>query len=142
MPAQWIVDTGFLVALLNQSEQYHSWVTAQLSQISTPLLTCEAVITETCFLLQNIHRGEETILKFINSQKLQIPFQLDQESPAIQVLMQKYQSVPMSLADACLVRMTEIYPDSTLLTLDSDFQIYRRNRNNLISLLIPKRIFR
>lgn len=137
MPAQWIVDTGFLVALLNQSEQYHSWVTAQLSQISTPLLTCEAVITETCFLLQNIHRGEETILKFINSQKLQIPFQLDQESPAIQVLMQKYQSVPMSLADACLVRMTEIYPDSTLLTLDSDFQIYRRNRNNLISLLIP-----
>lgn len=137
MAAQWIVDTGFLVALLNRSEQYHSWVTAQLNQISAPLLTCEAVITETCFLLQDIYQGEDTILKFINSQKLQIPFQLNQESPTIQALMQKYRSIPMSLADACLVRMTELYPDSTLLTLDSDFQIYRRNKNKPIAFISP-----
>lgn len=138
MAAQWIVDTGFLVALLNRSEQYHSWVTAQLSQISAPLLTCEAVITETCFLLQDIYQGEDTILKFINSQKLQIPFQLNQEAPTIQALMQKYKSVPMSLADACLVRMTELYPDGTLLTLDSDFQIYRRNKNKPIAFISPR----
>lgn len=137
MPAQWIIDTGFLVALLNRSEQYHSWVKAQLSQISAPLLTCEAVITETCFLLQNIHQGEDTILKLIDSQKLQIPFQINQESPTIQELMQQYRSVPMSLADACLVRMTEIYPNSTLLPLDSDFQIYRRNKNKLIQIIMP-----
>lgn len=137
MGSQWIIDTGFLVALLNRSEHYHPWVKTQLSQISAPLLTCEAVITETCFLLQTIHQGEDTILKLINSQKLQIPFQLNQESPTIQELMQQYRSVPMSLADACLVRMTEIYPNSTLLTLDSDFQIYRRNKNQTISLIIP-----
>jgi len=94
MPAQWIVDTGFLIALLNRSEQYHPWVKAQLSQIYAPLLTCEAVITETCFLLQNIHQGEDTILKLIHSQKLQIPFQIDQESQIIRELMQQYRSVP------------------------------------------------
>lgn len=137
MSAQWIIDTGFLVALLNRSEQYHSWVTAQLGHISAPLLTCEAVITETCFLLHDVYQGEDTILKFISSQTLQIPFQLNQESPAIKVLMQKYQSVPMSLADACLVRMTELYPDSTLLTLDSDFQVYRRNKNKSITFILP-----
>lgn len=137
MPEPWIVDTGFLVALLNRSERYHSWVTAQLNQISAPLLTCEAVITETCFLLQDIYQGEDTILNFLISQKLQIPFLLSQESPEIQALMQKYQSVPMSLADACLVRMTEIYPGSTLLTLDSDFQIYRRHKNKPITCISP-----
>lgn len=137
MPTQWIVDTGFLVALLNRREYYHPWVTEQLSRISAPLLTCEAVVTETCFLLQNIHQGEDIVLKFINSKKLQIPFQLNQESSAVQSLMQKYRSVPMSLADACLVRMAELYPDSTLLTLDSDFQIYRRNKNKPITYICP-----
>jgi len=137
MTSPWIIDTGFLVALLNRSEHYHPWVKAQLSKISAPLFTCEAVITETCFLLQKIHKGEDTILKLIHSEKLQIPFQLNQETPAIQELMQRYQSVPMSLADACLVRMTELYPNSTLLTLDSDFQIYRRNKSQAISLIIP-----
>jgi uncharacterized protein len=136
MASAWIIDTGFLVALLNRSEYHHLWVKTQLSQISVPLLTCEAVITETCFLLQNIHQGEDTILKLINSKKLQIPFQLNQESPTIRELMQRYQSVPMSFADACLVRMTELYPNCTLLTLDSDFQVYRRNKNQTISLLM------
>lgn len=138
MNSQWIIDTGCLVALLNRSEYYHSWVKAQISQTSAPLLTCEAVITETCFLLQKVHKGEDTILKLINSQKLQIPFQLNQESSIIQELMQQYQSVPMSLADACLVRMTEFYPNNKLFTLDRDFQIYRKNKNQIIPLVIPE----
>jgi predicted nucleic acid-binding protein len=107
------------------------------SQIFAPLLTCEAVITETCFLLQNIHQGEDTILRLIDSQKLQIPFQINQESQIIRELMQQYRSVPMSLADACLVRMTEIYPNSTLLTLDSDFRVYRRNKDKLVQIIMP-----
>ncbi len=137
MKHQWIVDTGFLVALLNRSEQAHPWVKSKISQISDPLLTCEPVITETCFLLHKIHQGEATILKLLETKKLQIPFQLASESSPIQSLMQRYQSVPMSLADACLVRMTELIPESTLLTLDSDFEIYRKNKNQIIKLLKP-----
>jgi predicted nucleic acid-binding protein len=121
---QIILDTGFLVALLNRTEKYHSWVKSQLSKISSPMITCEPVITEACFLLQTIHGGEKAILDLVNRKKLQIPFVLTDESLLIQTLMQRYQSVPMSLADACLVRMTEIYSDSILLTLDSDFRIY------------------
>jgi predicted nucleic acid-binding protein len=112
-------------------------VKAQLSKISAPLLTCEAVITETCFLLRKVYQGEDAILKLLNSQKLQIPFQLNQERATIRELMQRYQSVPMSLADACLVRMSELYPNSTILTLDSDFQIYRQHKSQTISLIIP-----
>ena len=71
-----IIDTGFLVALLNRSEQYHSWVKNQLNNISSPIITCEPVITETCFLLRKIHGAETTIINLINSQKLKIPFRL------------------------------------------------------------------
>lgn len=132
-----IIDTGFLVALLNRTEQHHAWVKSQLKNIPSPLLTCEAVITETCFLLQKIYQGEQTVLTMIEKQKIKIPLRLDEESPSIKELMQHYQSVPMSLADACLVRMTEIYPNSILLTLDNDFRIYRKNKNEIISLIIP-----
>ncbi|KOR37410.1 MULTISPECIES: type II toxin-antitoxin system VapC family toxin [Planktothricoides] len=132
-----IIDTGFLVALLNRSEQYHSWVKNQLNNISSPIITCEPVITETCFLLRKIYGAETTILNLINSQKLKIPFRLIDEFSMVHQLMQRYQSVPMSLADACLVRMAEIYPNSLVLTLDSDFRIYRKNKNEIIPLVIP-----
>ena len=132
-----IIDTGFLVALLNRSEQYHSWVKNQLNNISSPIITCEPVITETCFLLRKIYCGETTILNLINSQKLKIPFRLIDEFSMVHQLIQRYKSVPMSLADACLVRMAEIYPNSLILTLDSDFRIYRKNKNETIPLVIP-----
>jgi predicted nucleic acid-binding protein len=132
-----IIDTGFLVALLNRSEQYHSWVKNQLNNISSPIITCEPVITETCFLLRKIYGAETTILNLINSQKLKIPFRLIDEFSMVHQFMQRYQSVPMSLADACLVRMAEIYPNSLVLTLDSDFRIYRKNKNEIIPLVIP-----
>jgi predicted nucleic acid-binding protein len=132
-----IIDTGFLVALLNRTEQYNAWVKTQLNDISSPIITCEPVVTEACFLLRKIHGGEKTILDFINSKKLQIPFKLDDESLAVQALMERYKSVPMSLADACLVRMAEIYSNSVILTLDSDFRVYRKNRNETINLLMP-----
>jgi predicted nucleic acid-binding protein len=132
-----IIDTGFLVALLNRSEQYHSWVKNQLNNISSPIITCEPVITETCFLLRKIYGGETAILNLINSQKLKIPFRLIDEFSIVHQLMQRYQSVPMSLADACLVRMAEIYPNSLVLTLDRDFRIYRKNKNEIIPLVMP-----
>jgi predicted nucleic acid-binding protein len=68
---------------------------------------------------------------------IEIAFQLNEEIESIENLMQRYNSVPMSLADACLVRMSEIYPDASVLTLDSDFRIYRKHRDREIPVIMP-----
>jgi uncharacterized protein len=132
-----ILDTGVLIAYLMPKDKFHTWAVSQLSQISTPVLTNEAVITEACFLAQRIHNGQETILKLIKQGHIIIPFNLSQEIEAIENLMKCYASVPMSLADACLVRMSEVYENSQILTLDSDFTIYRKQRNQPIPVIMP-----
>jgi uncharacterized protein len=132
-----ILDTGILIAFLMPKDKFHTWAVSQFSQITVPVITNEAVITEACFLAQRIHHGQETILKLINQGHITIPFTLNPEIEAIENLMQRYASVPMSLADACIVRMSEIHEDSSVLTLDSDFRIYRKHRNQHISVIIP-----
>ncbi|GAX43856.1 PIN domain protein like [Tolypothrix sp. NIES-4075] len=135
---QVIVDTGVLVALIDQRDQYHTWVTEQLTQIASPLLTCEAVISETWFLLQRVNNGRETLLQLLAQRQVVIQFNLDAELATVLALLTCYQSVPVSLADAELVRMAELYPNSFVFTLDSDFQIYRKNRDRPIPLLSPQ----
>jgi uncharacterized protein len=132
-----ILDTGALIAFLLPKDRFHHWAVSQLSQITVPIITNEAVITEACFLAQRIYQGQETVLKLINQGHITIPFILNQEIQAIEMLMQCYASIPMSLADACLVRMSEIYENCPVLTLDSDFQIYRKHRNQTISVIMP-----
>lgn len=131
-----LVDTGILVALLNRNEPAHPWVKAQLATLAPPLLTCEAVITEACFLTQNLPRGALTVMELLN-RIIAIGLQLKPEHEAITQLMKTYADVPMSFADACLVRMSELHPECCLLTLDSDFLIYRRFRNQVIPTLMP-----
>jgi len=132
-----ILDTGVLVAAINSRDRYHQWAKTQLDKVNVPFLTCEAVITESCFLLQHLHAGQDAIFGLLRDRLLAISFNLESETIAINELMNRYRSVPMSFADACLVRMSELYPNSLLLTLDSDFTIYRKNRNQPISLIIP-----
>ncbi len=132
-----ILDTGVLIAFLMPKDKFHTWAVSQFSQITVSVITSEAVITEACFLAQRIHHGQETILKLIKQGHITIPFALNPEIEAVENLMQRYASVPMSLADACLVRMSEIHEDSSVLTLDSDFRIYRKYRNQNISVIMP-----
>lgn len=132
-----IVDTGPLVAFINRREQLHNWVKAELATINQPLLTCEAVITEACFLLRNVYGGEEALISLLETGKIQTPFHLDEETAAVRELLVRYRSVPMSLADACLVRMAELSAESAVFTLDSDFRIYRKNKNQFISVIMP-----
>ena len=68
---------------------------------------------------------------------IKVPFHFDDAVEMIEQLMEKYANVPMSFADACLVRMAELYPNSAVLTLDSDFRIYRKNRNQVIPVIMP-----
>jgi predicted nucleic acid-binding protein len=137
MKSNILLDTGPLVAIVNRREAFHQWVTQTITNFSSPFFTCEAVITEACFLLQNIYGGEDVIMGLVKSKKIIIPFQFSEEVDAIRDLMQRYQSVPMSFADACLVRMSELIAESSVLTLDSDFYVYRKNRREMIDLIIP-----
>ncbi len=92
---------------------------------------------EACFLLRNVHRGQEEVINLLGTEILYLPFYLNHEVIAIRQLMTRYQSVPMSLADACLVRMAELYPESSVMTLDSDFNIYRQHRDRPIATVMP-----
>jgi len=138
MRRQILLDTGPLVALLDRRDMFHEWAKRELAETAPPLLTCEAVLAEACFLLSNIHQGRETVLALVQSERLQVPFRLEDEALSVGSLLVRYQSVPISLADACLVRMAEQYPQSQVLTLDCDFRIYRRNRNQMLQVIMPE----
>jgi uncharacterized protein len=125
-----IVDTGVLVAALDRQDTHHAWAKSVLLAVSTPAITCEAVITETLFLLARISGGEQAVFGLLGKQVLSIDFALNAEHVAIAQLMQTYRSV----------RMSELHPSYDVITLDSDFQIYRRNRNQLISVIMPDRV--
>lgn len=133
-----ILDTGPLIALFNQRDTHHAWVITQFKTITPPLLTCEAVVTEACFLLQKqAPAALPRLFQAFNHRLFEIAFEFEEEILALQDLMDKYTNVPMSLADACLVRMSELYPQAHLLTLDSDFYVYRRNRHQTIPCIMP-----
>lgn len=127
-----VIDTGPLVALLNRGDRHHGWVREVLDSVEPPIVTCEAVISEACFLLARVRDGQETVLELVSKDILKVDFRMSNEVDALRALMKKFANVPMSLADACLVRMTELQPRSRILTLDSDFRIYRRNRRQVI----------
>jgi predicted nucleic acid-binding protein len=133
-----IVDTGFLVAYLNRREGSHEWTKEQLKKVPPPLITCEAVIAESCFLVREIDGGAEKVFELLETGLILLSFRLENEIPRIKELMTRYANVPMSLADACLVRMAEQYKDSSVFTLDSDFKIYRKNRREPIPLVTPE----
>jgi uncharacterized protein len=134
-----LVDAGPLVALLNRRDRQHMWVREVLDTIVTPVVTCEAVVSEACFLLSRISGGQDALLELLTNHVIAVDFQLSSELAAVQSLMQKFATVPMSLADACLVRMSELRTSSVILTLDSDFRIYRRNRRQIIPTIMPGR---
>lgn len=101
------------------------------------MFTCEAVISEACFLLRRASGGQDAVLATLGRGVLRVDFRLADEVVALQGLMARFANVPMSLADACLVRMTELDTRSTVLTLDGDFKVYRRNRRQAIPTIMP-----
>ncbi len=132
-----IADTGIIVALLDKKDEWHEWTLEQMRVMAVPFLTCEAVITETCFLVAHLPDGKQKVLQLISRGVLQIDFSLSNEIEAIENLMKKYADVPMGLADACLVRLCELHENSVVFTVDGDFMIYRKNGRQAIPLIIP-----
>lgn len=137
MTATVILDTGPWVALHCRDERHHEWATEQFAQHPGPFLTCEAVVTETCFLLARGGFDPAKALALLERGVVRIGMVLGDEASAVRKLFERYDNVPASLADACLIRLSEMYESSRVLTLDSDFHIYRRHGRKVIALLRP-----
>ena len=103
-----------------------------------PLLTCEAVLSEACFLLRGLASGPEAVLDAVRRGAVETPFRLADHAHRVGQLMAKYAQMPMSLADACLVCMAELHAESTVFTMDSDFRIYRKHGRTVIPVLMPE----
>jgi predicted nucleic acid-binding protein len=129
-----IVDSGFLVALLNRRDPDHKWAVTQSSQLLPPWKTCEAVLSETFYILGG---GGALLAALLRSDSIISAFTLADHRDPVLNLMQKYADVPMSFADACLVRMTEILHDPIILTTDADFRIYRRHSRQVVPCATP-----
>lgn len=133
-----IVDTGPLVALLNRRERHHAWAVETMDVIEPPIFTCDAVLSEACFLLQDVKGGSDAVLELVARGIVRSDFHVMAELDALRALIKKFASVPMSLADACLVRMSELDQRTVVLTLDSDFKIYRRNKRQVVPTIMPR----
>lgn len=132
-----LLDTGPLVALLNQRDRHHRWAYDRFAEIKPPLLTCEPVLTESCHLLRKYAGSFAAVLAFLRRGVLEVPFALSHEIEPVQKLQGRYADRPISLADACLVRMAELQAGSAVLTVDSDFVFYRMHGRQVIPTIMP-----
>lgn len=136
-PVTLLLDTGPWVALHCRDDSFHTWSREQFAQVSGPLLTCEAVVAETCFLLARAGHDPAKALALVARGVVRVAMSLGEQIGPVQALFERYDNVPASLADACLVRMSELFDRSRVFTLDADFQIYRRHGRKVIPVLSP-----
>jgi len=136
MPA-YLTDSGPLVALLDRSERHHQWAREQFDHVRGPILTCEGVIAETAYLINSAGIPPWSVLELVEREVITIRFDLELSLDRVLSLMRKYADTPMDFVDACLVSMTESKRDCQLLTMDSDFHVYRRFERQTIPLLAP-----
>lgn len=132
-----IADTGPLVAFLVREDLHHSWAVEQFKNLPAPFLTCEPVLTETFYLVQRLKGGKERFFELLGSELLIVEFDLLGEHEALRKLIRKYDDVPMSLADACVVRLAESSPKASVFTVDSHFRIYRKHGRQAIPTIMP-----
>jgi len=132
-----LLDAGPLVSFLGSGLRHHSWTCDQWKLFRPPLLTCEPVFTEAAFLLKREGREADPLFALLERGVIRIALDLQEEAADLRALMHRYRNRPMSLADACLVRLSELHAAGEVFTLDSDFRIYRRHGNKVIQILMP-----
>lgn len=129
-----IADTGLLVAFANRNDRYHAWAVSIANGVTEPLLTCEAVLAETAFHLQSV----PLVLAMVAEGLVEIAFDCRSQLSQLAKLADRYSNRNPDLADLCLIRMSELYPRHSVITVDqADFRIYRRNRREAIPLICP-----
>jgi predicted nucleic acid-binding protein len=125
------------VAFVHSNEAHHLWTATQFKKLPAPFLTCEPVLAETAFLLSRHGEGRRRFFALLASGLLEVNFSVLAEHRALAKLTAKYKDLPMSLADACLVRMAEQHPDATVLTLDAHLRVYRKHGRQAIPVILP-----
>jgi uncharacterized protein len=132
-----IADTGFLVAFANRKDKFHDWALAIAAGITDPLLTCEAVLAETAF-----HQKSVSIsLAMIHTGLVKLAFTCNEHLAQLDALAKRFADREPDLADLCLIRMSELHPRHSVVTIDqSDFRVYRRNKRDAIPLICPPSI--
>ena len=138
MPA--IIDTGPLVAFFDRAERHHDWVAARVEELEAPLLVCEPVLTEAIYLLTRFPKAQDVMFELLQNGALRIELRIEEHIEALRSLLKKYRDTPMSLADACVVRMAEIHDRHDVLTLDSDFSVYRKHGRVPLKLIHPSSV--
>ncbi len=128
-----IADTGFIVAFARRNDQHHAWAVEIAKQITEPLLTCEAVLAEAAFQLDS----SSYVLELLQDGMLCLAFDCSRNLVHLAELARRYRDRSPDLADLCLIRMSELYPRHLLITVDSDFRVYRRNRREVIPIRLP-----
>lgn len=130
-----IADTGFLVAFANRNDVFHAWAVEIARRVTQPLLTCEAVVAETAFHL----RDSTLALQYVERGLVRLVFAANEHLARLQALAVKYEDRHPDLADLCLIRMSELYPQHPVITTDlTDFRVYRRGRREVIPLICPR----
>jgi len=130
-----LADAGFVVALLSSRDNHHEWAMMQASEYPPPWSTCEAVLSEAFHLLGE--RGATNLGALLRRRALLVTFELAENVEPVVRLIEKYANIPMGLADACLVRMTETLADPIVLTTDEDFRVYRRHSRQVVPCVTP-----
>ncbi|HTT81664.1 MAG TPA: PIN domain-containing protein [Stellaceae bacterium] len=131
-----LLDTGPIVAFLYGRERDHEWAVEQFSTLDPPFISCEPVLTEACFLVARNGQPPARVLELLTRSVVRIGLEVQEELRAVRMLVERYASVPMSLADACLVRLAEL-TGLPICTLDSDFAIYRAHGRRPLTLISP-----
>jgi predicted nucleic acid-binding protein len=129
-----IADTGFLVAFANRHDRHHEWAASVAEQVTEPLLTCEAVLAEAGFQLRSI----STVLAMVRDGLVEVAFDCRDHWPQLEALATRYADRNPDLADLCLVRLSELQPRHSVVTVDrEDFRVYRRNKRETIPIICP-----
>jgi predicted nucleic acid-binding protein len=129
-----IADTGFLVAFANRSDVHHSWAVELAERVTEPLLTCEAVLAEASFHLRSV----PLVLSMLTEGLVALAFDVDDNVAPLSALATRYADRKPDLADLCLIRMSELHPRHSVITVDkADFRVFRRNKREAIPLICP-----
>lgn len=132
-----LADAGPLVALCHPHDQHHAWAVSRYALMREPLVTCEAALTEALHILEAARGGEERLRKLWEQGLVRTGFDAESQRAALLSLMRKYEDVPMSLADACLARMSELHSDCAVWTCDTHFKLYRRHGRMVVPVIAP-----
>jgi predicted nucleic acid-binding protein len=132
-----IADTGFLVAFANRNDRHHEWAVGVAERVTAPLLTCEAVLAEAAFHLQSV----SLVLAMLREGLVTLAFECREHLSQLAALAERYANRHPDLADFCLIRMSELHPRYSVITVDrADFRVYRRNKRETIPLVCPPQV--